>query len=344
MQVQFVPTSFYMLDALESDIKRAKSESDILDIYREYFRDSIAVRRVPSSTQTTHFRTEVDRITNFRITPERADPDGTQRTKVFLDAVKRRSDIDPKITTDATLEAIIKGLVDFEAEQERKAAARLADQAQGPCQSGPIPRKTSSPDHDEFARFVSGQTDDKDFEVKTPSGLACAYDGQDATNPLVVWEVKTRHEWATPQGIMGSIFSPRIQVRLSKMEIQIERCRAVAQRCGFTYRWAFETGAPRGLCRRFGRARSMWFIGSGRDKARVRGRVRGRGKALVRARVLDRPMDYSLNRIDRPRTSALPQPLGPASPVEAGVKSHGRPWMTASGLTLSSASTTTSAG
>jgi hypothetical protein len=174
----------------------------------------------------------------YGIRPERADPDGTARTPVFVNAVKRRKDIDPQISTDATLEAIIRGLLDFEAKQAQQAATR-AGQNQGPCQSRAIPRKGGNKDHDDYATFVTGQN--MDYEVIAPGGPRCAFDGVDTHDPSVVWEVKTKHEWSTPHGIATGIFNPHLQSAIMKMESQLERCNSVAQRCGYTYKWAFET-------------------------------------------------------------------------------------------------------
>lgn len=236
--VQYTPTVFHMLDAMEADIGRAQSSEDILDIYLAYFRDSAAIL-APRSTSGTRlrFRTYTDKITMFSVPPEQADSDGTQRTTVFVTAVKRRTDIDPKLSTDATFEAIIRGLLEFEVQQQQAAAARLG-QNQGPCQTRPIPRKGGDKNHDDYATEVTGQN--QDFEVTAPGGLKCAFDGQDTNDPKVVWEVKTKHEWSTPQGIPSGIFNPRIQDAILKMESQLERCNGVAQRCGYQYKWAFE--------------------------------------------------------------------------------------------------------
>jgi hypothetical protein len=236
--VQYTPTVFHMLDAMEADIARAQTSEDILDIYLAYFRESAAML-APRATSGTRlpFRTFADKIPLFHVPPEQADPDGTERTTVFVTAVKRRTDIDPKLSTDATLEAIIRGFLQHEAQQEQAVTARLG-QNQGPCQTRAIPRKGGNKDHDDYATEVTGQN--TDFEVTAPGGLKCAFDGQDVKDPKVVWEVKTRHEWSTPQGIPSGIFSPRIQDAILKMESQLERCKGVAQRCGYQYKWAFE--------------------------------------------------------------------------------------------------------
>jgi hypothetical protein len=244
VSVAYTPRVFYMLDAMEADVARAQSNEDILDIYLSYFRDSAAglAPRAASATRA-RFRTYADKVTMYRVPPEQADPDGTARTTVFVNAVKRRTDIDPKLSTDATLEAIIRGLAEFEAQQEQAVAARLAEN-QGPCQARDIPRKggkvegSVGKDHDDYATLVTGR--DTEFEITAPGGLKCAFDGLDANNPTVVWEVKTRHEWSTPQGIPSGIFNPRIQNAILKMESQLERCNGVARRCGYTYKWAFE--------------------------------------------------------------------------------------------------------
>jgi hypothetical protein len=238
VQVRYTPTVFHMLDAMEADIARARSSEDILDIYLSYFRDSAAALASQAITSRRQFRTFADETTMFRITPAGADRDGTARTMVFVTAVKRRTDLDPKLSTDPTLESIIRGLVEFDARQEQIATDRAA-KTSGPCLARPIPRKGGNKTgHDDYAREVTGQV--SDYEVSAPNGPKCAFDGLDATDPKVVWEVKTRHEWSTPQGIAGGIFNPHIQDAILTMESQMERCSAVAKRCGYEYKWAFE--------------------------------------------------------------------------------------------------------
>jgi hypothetical protein len=229
-----------MLDAMEADIARAQSSEDILDIYLSYFRDSAAsLASRPASTARVPFRTFADKIPTFRARPEEADPDGTARTTVFVTAVRRRTDIDPNLSAESTFVTIIRGLLEFEAQQAQKAAAR-AGQNQGPCQARDIPRipRTGAQDHHDYADLVTGQN--MDFEVIPPGGPKCAFDGQDKNNPNVVWEVKTKHEWSTPEAISTGIFNPKVQQAVLKMESQLERCLSVAQRCGFQYKWAFE--------------------------------------------------------------------------------------------------------
>jgi hypothetical protein len=243
-QITYKPTVFHMLDAIEYDVAQAKSNDDILDIYRSYFPDSAARLAPDRNPQRVHYRTMRDKIRTFQVAPEGADGDGMLRTPVFVNAVKRRTDIDPKLSTDAALEAIIEGLLRFEAQQEASATAR-AEKDAGPCQAHDVPRKGGDKDHDAYAKEVTGK--DTDFELVTPGGPKCVTDGQDSTDPNVVWEVKTRHEWSTPQGIAGGIFNPNIQAAIMSMESQLARCQAVAQRCGYTYKWAFENKAAADL-------------------------------------------------------------------------------------------------
>ncbi len=138
-----------------------------------------------------------------------------------------------------TLEAIIRGLVEFERQQEVLTDEENA-RSQGPCRERaiPPPHKGGDKDHTAYATQVSGS--ESDFEISAPGGPKCAFDGRDTTNPRIVWEVKTRHEWSTPQGIASDIFNPNIQHAIMNMESQPARCASVAKRCGYEYWWAFE--------------------------------------------------------------------------------------------------------
>ena len=81
-----------------------------------------------------------------------------------------------------------------------------------------------------------------DFEVTTPEGIKAQFDGQDASDPNVVWEVKTQHDWASAAGLAsGTIFSPFIHKhRIYRLEEQRARFSAVARRCGFVLKYAFD--------------------------------------------------------------------------------------------------------
>jgi hypothetical protein len=114
------------------------------------------------------------------------------------------------------------------------------ERAQGPCQQSAVPRRGGTAQHNAYADRVTGNT--TDFWVKTPEGLEANFDGQDATNAKIVWEVKTRHDWATEAGISsGAIFSPYIHKhRIFKLEEQRARFTAVARRCGFEFHYGVE--------------------------------------------------------------------------------------------------------
>jgi hypothetical protein len=251
MRYYYTPTVFHMLDALEDDIAKAGSGDDVLEIYLHYFPESIARLSPPTGAQISgvRYRPWPSRVGGgIGLHPEIADRDGSARTAVFLNAARKRTDADTAL--DMSFRAIIKGLNQFEARQEASEEERWR-RRKGPCREREINRGGGDPDHNAYATFVSGS--DKDFEVTAPADLdpdrpqtgievphRMAYDGRDTKNANIVWEVKTRHEWASSPDIGGAIFSPYIQERIVRAEEQLARGRAVARRCGYEYRWAFE--------------------------------------------------------------------------------------------------------
>jgi hypothetical protein len=130
----------------------------------------------------------------------------------------------------------------------------LAEDKGTPCTTKEVKRKGEDPAHDAYAKKVTGS--DTDFQITAPDGSQCTTDGCMAMNPKSVWEVKTRHEWATSYGLPGAIFAPYFSGktpkagatdaagstgRIYKIEEQRLRCLEVTSRCGYDYAYAFET-------------------------------------------------------------------------------------------------------
>ena len=133
-------------------------------------------------------------------------------------------------------------ILEEQAQHETAVAAKeLAkeQQSEGPCQAQPVPHAGGNRDHDDYADKVTRGT--QDYKITTPAGTVCQADGVNAMNPRLVWEVKTRHEWATSYGLMGGIFAPGVQHAINVIEEQKNRCSIVTKRCGFDYWYAFAT-------------------------------------------------------------------------------------------------------
>jgi Domain of unknown function (DUF4157) len=248
-RVVYTPTVFHMLDALADDVAKAASGEEVLDVYVAYFPDSVATPAPVVQAQNARYRPWPSKVGSLNLHPESADPGGTARAAVFVEAVKKRADVGK--SAEPTLKSIIAELLVFEARQSAAEEERNR-RVQGPCRAREVNRKGENADHDAYAKTVTGA--DKDYEISMPAdesrrtatgggSRTIAFDGLDSMNPKLVWEVKTGHEWASEHVIGSAIFAPYIQERLQKAERQLARGLAIANRCGYEYRWAFENQA-----------------------------------------------------------------------------------------------------
>lgn len=235
---------FHILDAMEADISNVKSATELVGIYEAYFPDSLlrfGKRPNASASLSSVANTTIWRMwgqEGFIYNPKELDAGGAQRTPVFLAASQKKTRQNQSITTDELLLGLIQELKIHEAESEAKDQAK--PRKAGPCSAVEVNRKGESKDHDDYADQVTGQA--MDYKITTPEDEVCQTDGRDGSNPALVWEVKTRHEWATSWGITNAIFAPLIQnERIYKIDRQKDRCLAVTQRCGFRYQYAWET-------------------------------------------------------------------------------------------------------
>ena len=256
INVTYQPRRFHLLDAIEHDVQAVNSSAELLDVFRAYFPESVLkLGGTIAGSARSGATVSLQRDIEFK--PQSLDPAGVARTAVFLPAATKRSRDNPNVSTDFLAKTLIKELEQHEEnmnEQRRK--RMLADDQGRPCTTKEVDRKAGTPDqiaHNAYAKKVTGA--DKDFQITAPDGKTqCTTDGRDPefVSPKSVWEVKTRHEWATSYGIPGAIFAPYFTGRpptpganpagetddpgrVYKIEEQRLRCLDVTQRCGFKY-------------------------------------------------------------------------------------------------------------
>jgi len=260
LKVVYKPHAFHVLDAIQNDVAAATSSSQLLDVFKAYFPESV-IRFGGTIAGRTDFGATVSlkRTTEFR--PQTLDPGGAARTLEFVTAASKKVGTGVNTSLDLIIRTLIQEHDEHEERQDQRRKKRFAEEDKNkPCTTKDVPRKGGSPDqdhHDAYARKVTGA--DTDFQIVAPDGKTqCTTDGLDRSMLAAksVWEVKTRHEWATSYGIPGAIFAPYFsgrpnapdapdpesgQGRINKIEEQRQRCLDVTDRCGYRYSYAFET-------------------------------------------------------------------------------------------------------
>jgi hypothetical protein len=261
INVTYQPRRFHLLDAIEHDVQAVNSSAELLDVFRAYFPESV-LKFGGTIAGSARSGATVSLQRHIEFKPQSLDPAGVARTAVFLPAATKRSRDNPNVSTDYLAKTLIKEWEQHEEnmnEQRRK--RMLADDQGNPCSTKEVDRKGGDADHDAYATKVTGA--DKDFQITAPDGKTqCTTDGREPefVSPKSVWEVKTRHEWATSYGIPGAIFAPYFSGpptsgakpadaagakddpgRIMKIEEQRSRCLDVTKRCGYRYSYAFET-------------------------------------------------------------------------------------------------------
>ena len=255
IRVTYTPHWFHVLDAIESDVAAATTSEQLIDIFRAYFPDTVLRLGTTIAARTSHGAiVSLKWGTEFQ--PTTLDPGGSARSVAFLQAVNLK----PRLSTDLLIQVLIQEWDQAEKQNnERRKRRQLTEDRGKECRTGRVGR-TGDPDHNDYATEVTGANDD--FQIVAPDGVTqCTTDGRDERESLLtgqktVWEVKTRHEWATSYGIGGAIFAPYFSGRptshegpnatenmgrVGRIEEQRQRCLEVTDRCGFRYAYAFET-------------------------------------------------------------------------------------------------------
>jgi Domain of unknown function (DUF4157) len=255
IRVTYTPQSFHLLDAMAYDVGNVTTSEQLIDLQQAYFPESVLNERRTIAGAGGHGATvSLKRLVEFD--PQLLDPGGRARTEVFVTAAKAVAAKRGGISLDPVMRALIGEWDAHEKAMEAQRQRRMAAGNQGkPCAVRPVPRKGGDAAHDKFATRVT--LSNEDFEITAPDGQTrCVTDGC-VPMSRSVWEVKTRHEWATSYGIPGAIFAPYFSGtapppgttgarpddpgRIMKIEAQRQRCLDVTRLCGYQYSYAFQT-------------------------------------------------------------------------------------------------------
>lgn len=223
---------YHVLDAIEYEVGRARSDRDLSAVLTRHLSDSwltygLALTHLLEGGST--YRNPALGGAHYFFRPYEIGPDldprAERRLQVFSRAVAVRLAAAPEMRRQPLARAIAENLL-----------LTPPDERQGPCDERPVPRRGGHARHDAYATHVTGSG--QDYYVGTPEGIACTFDGQDRHGQ--VWEVKTGYRYFSEAGIVWSPDVPRFHEMILGLEEQRMRCTFVASRCGKPYAYAFD--------------------------------------------------------------------------------------------------------
>lgn len=269
MGIDYDPTLFHMLDAIEHDFMLATTPDEDLGLFLSYLPELAPKRsmldlsgpRLPA-TYTLGGKT-------YRPTlPVRAaivrvdvwfDPKTAQDR---LDAIKAVMSKRAKLQEEAAR-------LKQEQEREQAQAAALAEaenvaltgrkRKEGKCTRKRNSQKGGNKRHNSYAIHVAkekgyGKVTDE-LTWTTPEGVALSFDTYDPNDLTKVWEVKTRHEWTSPTGMATAPYRvPDFSRRVEDLEVQRLTGLYIANRCGLEFRYAVDN------CDAFTGLRQQWAL------------------------------------------------------------------------------------
>jgi hypothetical protein len=226
---------FHILDAIEHDVARAETDDDLRRIVGEYMPDSLLARslllerlalqragRLPTPVAPMILQV----LPRFHL-PLNLDPRAEQRMQVFSAAVAQRTAAAPRLARGPLAQAVARNLM-----------LAPPDPQDGACRERQVPRGGGNARHDAYALHVTGST--TDYEISTPEGITCSFDGLDPHGQL--WEVKTGYRYFSEANIIWSPDVERFHDIILGLEEQRMRCTYVAARCSRPYAYAFDDG------------------------------------------------------------------------------------------------------
>ena len=249
-RIRYTPRFFHILDAMEHDVMLSTSIEEDMGLLLRYFPErwrpglqhdfgtglpgsvtldngTVVRPRLPAGAAIGKVRFQYD---------ENSVPD---RFRAFQAALAKRARLKKQRELEATL-----------AEAEQFALKDLGGaRVSGACDYKLTPRKGGNKKHDNYAKHVAkekgfGNRVNKEIEWTTPEGASYSFDTYNPKDKTQVFEVKTRHEWASPERIGNApAYIPNLSERIIALEGQRLRGLFVAARCGLSFRYAFDACA-----------------------------------------------------------------------------------------------------
>ena len=237
-RITYTPRHYHVLDAIEHAVNSANTEIEILLAITEnipgYYGKLLTLNPQGGGLVTFPVGPLVNPLM-VPVFPQNFDPGGVSRMTVLMTALSEKVRTRPELLRQSQVLAALLEAQDFALEGRNR--------RQGACNFRNVPNRGGNRAHDRYATAVAldqgyGSQNDE-LQVETPEGISYSYD---AYNPNFrdVWEVKTRHEWTSDSGMPRAPYMPRFDQRIVQMDFQRLRGLYVADRCGLSFRYAFD--------------------------------------------------------------------------------------------------------
>jgi hypothetical protein len=258
----YTPKFFFILTAMEHDFNLSTSFDEDIALSLLYFPEwgqtdngpQISVRPgLPKSFKGTDGKTYHPRL-----------PKGAAIGKVVFQyddkSLETRQDKLQKILAARERKRKKAALAAEYDEAERFALSdKGGKRTQGACDVRTVPRKGGNKKHDRYAEHVAKEKGygkvKNEVEWTTPEGVSYSFDTYDPNDNTHVWEVKTMHEWASPEKIgHAPDYIRNFNERILALDAQRKVGLFVASRCSLSFRYAFDK------CEAYRGFRDQWNI------------------------------------------------------------------------------------
>ena len=248
--IYYNPRSYHVIDHIHYTLGRINSVSQLMEAYLKFIPGALhkagSIQRAKGANgllntgRTTwmprfNIRQPIAFVPNMPTFPAHFDPAGLARMKAFVEAATKRAAKVPVLKQSSLLEEILNT---SEEETLRRSGRR---KRRGKCKSTKMNRLGGSfytRRHDTYAHHVTRSPDE--IQYTTPEGVSYRYDGYNVADEKRVYEVKTRHEWASDNRMPYATYLPWMLERAMAMDYQRYRGLYVANRCGLKFSYAFD--------------------------------------------------------------------------------------------------------
>jgi hypothetical protein len=236
---------FHVPDAIEYWTERAANDEEIIMVLRSYMPDVLPALEPHAEPALS----EPLLLTPLLPTPvdesliKTVDPGGKYRRAAWSRGLeKRKQRLAAKVLTEAENVAL--------GGKKRK---------EGRCDNKPNAHKGGSDEHDRYANYVGFAKGygpvDGELTWTTPEGVSYSFDTYNPKDKREVWEVKTQHEWASPLGMATAPYRvPDFSTRIADIEVQRLKGLYIANRCGLSFKYAFDN------CSAYTGFRQQWVL------------------------------------------------------------------------------------
>lgn len=239
-RIYYKPHYFHLLDKIEYDIESVKNEDSLIAVFVRYHSMANLIfnfldAKAPSYEGYKIHNAEkllppISWGINYPPTLDRELATTTLRSV----AAKKAKQLG---LTSAFAMAL---------EESEQFVLQSRKRSQGPCSYKKTPQIGNNR-HKHYATHVAATkgygivTDELTYQ--TPEGIIYPFDTYNPSNLKDVWEVKTLHDWTSDVGMANAPYVPGFLERIIKLDTQRLRGIYVAERCGLSFKYAFDNCA-----------------------------------------------------------------------------------------------------